>query len=158
MKLSHKYQIDYLLRRSLPTFTALYPASLKNWDIREGRRQYKPLIAAYGKALPIFVIQLTRGTNIDTLLPSALFECCSFSVEEILRGVPTPDGTVLCLDVRDQTLVLQARERLSQLTRANVFAFVYSEDILRASEGGVPPVTVRARRASWRKVHEWYRA
>ncbi|KIP03702.1 hypothetical protein PHLGIDRAFT_37291 [Phlebiopsis gigantea 11061_1 CR5-6] len=155
VKLSHKYQIDHLLRHSLPTFTAVYPPSLKNWDIREGRRQYKPLTAAYGKALPIFVIELARTTGIDVLLPSALFECCSLSINEIMYGVPTPDGTVLCLEARDQVLILQARERLSQLFRTKVFAFVYSEDTLQSVAAAPAPYSAPARRANWRKVHEW---
>lgn len=158
IKLAHKYQVEYLLRRSIPAFTALYPPSLKNWDIRAGRRQYKPLAAVYGKALPIFVVQLARTTGIDVLLPAALFDCCHLSINEILCGVPAVDGTIICLDVRDQILVLQAREALSQRARTTTFSFVYSDrtlalaQVLRRSMSGT---SVAAQGYHWRRVHAW---
>ena len=158
VKLAHKYQVEHLLRRSLPVFTALYPASLKNWDIRESRRKYKPLAAVYGRALPIFVVQLARTTGIDTLLPSALFECCSLSISEILGGALTSDGTLLRLDVRDQLIVLRAREALSQRARTKTFAFVYSKNTLRSvmvDRKGYNPVPLPTRQNRWEKVHQW---
>lgn len=158
IKLAHKYQVEYLLRRSIPAFTALYPASLKNWDIRGGRRQYKPLTAIYGKALPIVVVQLARTTGIDVLLPTALFDCCHLSIHEILCGVPTVDGTIICLDIRDQILVLQAREALSQRARTTTFSFVYSERTLALAqvlERSVTGTSVAAQGYHWKRVHAW---
>ena len=88
------------------------------WEKREGRPQYKALTAAYDKALPIFVIHLAHTTGTDVLLPSALYECCGLSVGEIRHGIIMADGTILQLEAHDQTLVLQARETLSQRARA----------------------------------------
>ena len=130
LKLSHKYQVEHLVRRSLPTFTAIYPTSLQKWDIRQTRRQWSALTEAYGRALPIFVINIARTIAADTLLPSALFECCAYSYEEIILGVTTPDGVVHALHPRDQILVIKARESLAHFARNAVFGFIYQKEFM----------------------------
>lgn len=146
LKLGNKYQVDHLVRRSLPVFTAIYPASLKNWDIRTRRRQFAPLTALYGKALPIFVIHLARSMSADVLLPAALFECCTFSIEEIIGGVAAADGTPMCLSPSDQALVLKAREALAYAARMSVFSFVFTQYF--------PNMTL-SQHQNLQRVHRW---
>ena len=154
VKLSDKYQVDRLLRQSLPIFTVNYPSTLKHWDTRKDRRQYKPLATAYGKALPVFVIQLARTTGMDILLPSAYLECCSLSIDEILYGVPTPDGKILCLGAHDQVMIFHAREKLSHLAQTEILAIFQSEEETGQSEGTMWRSLFHFC-ALWRRVWQW---
>lgn len=108
----------------MPVFTAIYPSQIGKWDIRESRRQWKPLTAMYGRALPFFVVQLARMTGLEILLPAAILDCCSCTLEEIIGGAATPDGTVIALHPKDQVLVLASREGLSKLVDDEMHALL----------------------------------
>ncbi|KAI0338385.1 hypothetical protein BDW22DRAFT_709990 [Trametopsis cervina] len=124
--MSLAYEVDLLLRRSIAAFTALYPATLSKWQERENRRQYPAFTQAYGRALPFVTVQVAKKTGMEVLLPSALLECCSYSIAEILDGVATPSGEVYHLDRDSQRSVLQARTALSHSARAAKTGLVQS--------------------------------
>ncbi|KAI0090611.1 hypothetical protein BDY19DRAFT_722481 [Irpex rosettiformis] len=117
INMSLKYEADVLLRRSIPAFTALYPASLAKWEIRSRRRQYAPFVQAYGPALPFLVIAVAKKTGMDMLLPSAMFECCSYSIFDIMDGVARPNGEYLHLDHESKRKILKARTQISNYAR-----------------------------------------
>jgi hypothetical protein len=141
LKLSHKYDVVHLIRRTMPVFTAIYPPHLHKWDIRKSRRQWGPLSTRYGRALPFFVVQLARTTGLDILLPAALLDCCSCTIEEIIAGISAPDGSVITLHPKDQALVLGAREELSKFLRDQMFLFLYKfKDIPARRWPPAPPI------------------
>ncbi|KAI0687094.1 hypothetical protein BC835DRAFT_414455 [Cytidiella melzeri] len=127
-----KYDADILLRRSLPAFTALYPATLPKWDIRSQRRQYAPFVKAYGRALPYVVIEVAKKTGSEILLPSAMLECCSYSISDIIDGLPTPTGGAVYLDRDSQRAILQARSRLSHEAHMAKMKIVHGDEITSA--------------------------
>lgn len=134
IRLGDKYQVDFLIRRSLPVFTAIYPATLQKWDGRHTRRQFSPLISLYGRALPFITIELAHVTGMDALLPAAYLECCAYSNAEIVGGVLRPDGSVMTLSIRDQAIILEGRGKLAQAARLH-FDFLYSQTFTYAPAG-----------------------
>lgn len=150
LKISHKYQVEYLVRRSVPTFTALYPPTLQKWDIRQARRQWAPLTQEFGRALPIFVVNIARSIGADILLPSALFECCGYTLEEIIAGVSSPSGVTYVLNPHDQLLVLHGRGQLAQFARTVTWGFIYEKQFLEAAMKDFPEL--------WARLHRWVQA
>jgi len=129
VQMSLKYDISILLRRSIMAFTALYPPALAKWDIRAQRRQHAPFVAAYGRALPYVAIELAKKTGMEVLLPAAMFECCSYSIADIMDGVQTPDGKLVHLDHDSKRAVLQARVQLSLKARDTKMRIVHDAEL-----------------------------
>jgi hypothetical protein len=75
LRLSHKYEVDYLRRRALVHISSGYPTSLSDWD---GLRETPPVkkkswSRPENRAYRIFLIQLVREVNALWILPAAFY-------------------------------------------------------------------------------------
>jgi hypothetical protein len=153
--MSLKYDAEVLLRRSLPAFTAIYPATLAKWDLRSQRRQYAPFVQAYGNALPYVAIDVAKKTGMHVILPSALLECCSLSINDILDGLRTPNGDIVHLDSDSQRIILRVRYQLSTQAQETKRQIVHEVELkYSATPHGMRSGT----RESWSKLQDWSNA
>lgn len=144
-KLSNKYLADVLLYRSLLPFTALYPCKLLKWKGRRQRRQFASFDRAYGKALPFVVIDVARRAGMEVILPSAMLDCCSYSVAEIMDGVRSPEGKLFILDHDTQRRILEGRDALAR--RAYVIRREVDHLDVRSHIGDY--------RQQWQELSDW---
>ncbi|THU84503.1 hypothetical protein K435DRAFT_783745 [Dendrothele bispora CBS 962.96] len=120
LRLSTKYQVDFLRQRAFRQLSALYPTTLSEWDKRENVTTIETF-----EARPFAVFLLAKETNASTLLPTALYLCAdSQEIDYILDGLHSYDGQHIELDWPDKRACLRARESLSLDLRSRVFAFL----------------------------------
>ena len=154
--MSLKYQADILLRRSVPAFSALYTANFARWDMRHTRRQYAPFVEAYGRALPYVVISLAKKAGLEMLLPSAMFECCSYSISDIMDGVAGPDGKYVYLDHESKKAILQARVQISNEASATKARIVQKAQLTYPNSNTRRHTVADAvRESSWVALTKW---
>lgn len=149
VNMSLKYEVDILLRRSLAAFTALYPATLSKWEIRHSRRVFYCFVKAYGRALPYVAIEISKKTRMDVILPSAMFECCEYSIAEIMDGVAMPSGKFMHLDNDSKNAILQGRPLLSHNAHSSKVEVAYTEEALRTAN------TSQYMQRLWNELHNW---
>ncbi|KAI0821049.1 hypothetical protein BC629DRAFT_1457786 [Irpex lacteus] len=155
INMSLKYDADILLHRSLPAFTAFYPATLPRWYIRSQRRQYAAFTKVYGRALPYVVIAIAKKTGMDVLLPPAMFECCSYSIDDIMKGVAKPDGEYVHLDHDSQRAILNARVQLSNSARETKAKILHDVRLSRTDRRRSIPYSDMAVQDSWTALTSW---
>ncbi|KAF7353758.1 BTB domain-containing protein [Mycena venus] len=91
LRLSTKYEVEYLRRRALDHLSSGYPTSLAQWRENE---------------LPL----ATFPVHCLWVLPTAFYDYCKFTgPSEIFRGT-MQDGVLLSLSDADKQLCLEARE------------------------------------------------
>ncbi|KAF5365214.1 hypothetical protein D9758_005446 [Tetrapyrgos nigripes] len=121
LRLSTKYQVDFLRQRAFKQLSAIYPTTLSEWDKRES---VSAAIETF-EARPFAVFLLARETNTLTLLPTALYLCAdSQEIDYILDGLNSFDGAHIELEWPDKRACLRARESLALDLRSRVFAFL----------------------------------
>ncbi|ESK92286.1 hypothetical protein Moror_4684 [Moniliophthora roreri MCA 2997] len=120
LRLSTKYQVDYLRQRVYRVLSELYPTTLEEWDARDAFVNLETF-----EARPFAVFLLAKETNLPTLLPAALYLCAdSQDIGFILDGLPSIDNTHIELDWPDKKACIRARETLSIALRTRLFAFL----------------------------------
>lgn len=111
---------------------------------------------AYGHALPYVVIAIAKKTGMDVLLPSAMYECCSYSINDIMDGVAKPDGNYVHLDHESQRAILQARVQLSNDARATKTKIVHNARINHPhGRRSIPHPNSEAGQDSWTTLASW---
>ncbi|KAJ7142089.1 hypothetical protein C8R43DRAFT_1016277 [Mycena crocata] len=132
LRLSHKYEVDYLRRRALVHLASYYPTALSDFDEVWGGSQSplkrpswnRPTLSAYR----IFVIQLAREVDALWILPSAFYSLAfSFVAQDIgifhgtiYNGVPTS------LSQEDQKAVMMGYRMQCTSTVEDVLRFLFS--------------------------------
>ena len=111
LRLSRKYQIDYLRDDSVTRLKNMFPSTLD-----AAVRHYDGTGVNISPDHIIDTINLARETGIRSILPFAFFCMMGLKTEVILKGVSRSDGTVAVLSRTDQELVLLAKDpfRLAQ--------------------------------------------
>ncbi|KAJ6497138.1 hypothetical protein C8R47DRAFT_1041832 [Mycena vitilis] len=106
LRLSTKYDVEYLRKRALTHLSSAYPTSLAQW--REGALPLATFPVLRSDALA--TINLAREVDCRWVLPTAFYDYCKFTgPAEIFRGT-TQDGLLLSLPAPDTPLCLEARE------------------------------------------------
>jgi hypothetical protein len=111
LRLSRKYQIDYLRNDSVSRLKNMFPSTLD-----AAVRRYDGTEVKVSPDHIIDAINLAKETGIRSILPFAFFSMMFLETEVILKGVSRSDGTVAVLSRTDQELVLLAKDpfRLAQ--------------------------------------------
>ncbi|RDX49007.1 hypothetical protein OH76DRAFT_620714 [Lentinus brumalis] len=108
IRLGHKYEICELVDHALGYLKRYYTVDYSQWKIPKmvvpPRFQ---LIHAIG------VVNLARLTDCETILPTALYQCCQLD-GELVKGFARADGTRECLSGDDLALCVAARANLMQ--------------------------------------------
>ncbi|KII84009.1 hypothetical protein PLICRDRAFT_58140 [Plicaturopsis crispa FD-325 SS-3] len=104
LRLSKKYEIQYLYDDALGILTTEYPDTLKGWD--EKFQRSVPAITRYA-GLSFDVANLARELDLQSLLPCALYRCLLQDLERILDGITDPETShVLKLSPHNQRVVM----------------------------------------------------
>ncbi|KAK7001410.1 glutamine amidotransferase type-1 domain-containing protein [Favolaschia claudopus] len=119
LRLSTKYNVDFLRRRALAHISSLYPTTLQEWDLR------KDTAMEVFNARPFAVLLLAKETGHQALLPACMYLCAdSVDINDILDGLTSIDGKHLELDWPDKRACIRGRQNLLLALRAEVFAFL----------------------------------
>ncbi|KAJ7491140.1 hypothetical protein FB451DRAFT_1222176 [Mycena latifolia] len=113
LRLSTKYEVEYLHERALDHLSSGYPTSLPQW------REYEAPVATF-PVLPsdaLATINLAREVDCPWVLPTAFYDYCKTTgPAEIFRGT-VQDGVLLYLSDADKQLCLEAREAQREASR-----------------------------------------
>ncbi|TFK40247.1 hypothetical protein BDQ12DRAFT_734254 [Crucibulum laeve] len=119
LRLSTKYDVEHLRRRTFEQLAFLYPTTLEQWDQR-----VEDAIKVF-EARPFVVVKLARETGHLSLLPAAMYLCATRAdINHVLDGAPCPDGYTIELDWEDKRACLHGRETLASAVRTRLFKFI----------------------------------
>ncbi|KAJ7042106.1 hypothetical protein C8F04DRAFT_1031061 [Mycena alexandri] len=135
LRLSTKYEVDYLRKRALAHLSSGYPTTLAAW-----RADDPGLGAATFPVLPsdaLATINLAREVACPWVLPTALYDYCKFTGPgEIFSGT-LQDGVLLQLCAADKQLCLEARETQREASKdLETFLTALVPEDCTGAEGG----------------------
>ncbi|TFY64355.1 hypothetical protein EVJ58_g2680 [Rhodofomes roseus] len=104
VRMSHKYHIQDLLDDAMKRLKRYFPDKFANFkdDPHAVQRQYA-----------IAAVNLARLTDSFTMIPPALYYCCTLDSRTLLRGSARSDGTVDCLAPEDLERCIQGKAELA---------------------------------------------
>ncbi|KAI0291652.1 hypothetical protein B0F90DRAFT_1648531 [Multifurca ochricompacta] len=122
LRLSTKYAMDSLRSKAIAHLNIAWPTSLKGWDLREDMAHAYDLTSPTEHASlypsPIDVINLSRETNVPSLLPAAFYDLSRYTFAQIFepmdeelsrfRGAAAAGGTLSADDMRRLALGKEA--------------------------------------------------
>ncbi|KAJ6607578.1 hypothetical protein B0H10DRAFT_1817689, partial [Mycena sp. CBHHK59/15] len=132
LRLSTKYEVDYLRNDMLSILTSIYPSSVEAWLERNSPPGYSEIDDHDFKAL-----NLARELQILQILPGVFFECCRHSVGSIFNAE---------IDATDKEKCLAAREDFVHEYCPLVYRFLYCRD---DNSVCVDPSSCDAARLAW---------
>ncbi|KAJ3808681.1 hypothetical protein EV368DRAFT_84280 [Lentinula lateritia] len=109
LRLSSKYDVQFLRRRALLHVQTTYPSTLRAWKRRDTHRSIPPIDNS-----PFAILPLVREFELDWALPAVLYCLCSYNVSQIIDGV-TFRTRHLTLNEDDKRKVLVGRAELVHL-------------------------------------------
>jgi len=113
LRLSTKYEVEYLRRRALEHLSSGYPTSLAQWRDNELPLATFPVLPSDA----LVTINLAREVHCPWVLPTAFYDYCKFTgPSEIFRGT-MQDGMLLALSDADKQLCLEAREAQREVSK-----------------------------------------
>ncbi|RPD55205.1 hypothetical protein L226DRAFT_493329 [Lentinus tigrinus ALCF2SS1-7] len=99
-RLAHKYDVGELLRQAIACLQTYYTNKLAIWRARNQGGNVAFEMSYEFPAYAIGVVNLARLTETSSMLPLALYDCCSLG-GRIVHGWARQDGTVEHLSVED---------------------------------------------------------
>ncbi|KAJ7057702.1 hypothetical protein C8F01DRAFT_991607 [Mycena amicta] len=119
LRLSTKYNVDFLRRRALAHISSLYPTTIQDWE------QRKDNAIEVFNARPFAVFLLAKETGHQALLPACMYLCAdTVDINDILDGLKSIDGKHIELDWPDKRACIRGRQNLLLALRAEVFGFL----------------------------------
>ena len=106
LRLSTKYDVQYLRIRAMQHLLTTYPTTLADWKERDTKRTVPAI-----DNTPFAVLLLAREFDLPWLLPSVMYCICSHPIEKTLDGVSW-HGSHLDLPWNDKRLCLIGRSNL----------------------------------------------
>ncbi|KAH9932308.1 uncharacterized protein B0H18DRAFT_1137503 [Fomitopsis serialis] len=104
VRMSHKYNIQDLLVDAMKRLKQYFPDKFADFkdDPHAVQRQHA-----------IVAVNLARLTDTATMVPPALYYCCTLDSRTLLRGSARSDGTVDCLAPEDLERCIQGKAELA---------------------------------------------
>ncbi|KAH9922084.1 uncharacterized protein B0H18DRAFT_846023, partial [Fomitopsis serialis] len=99
IRLSHKYQIEWVCDAYLSRMKSCFCTDFKTWIAVYKNSGNSSMYFCGTDAIQ--AVNIARLTGTDSMLPSALFICCQLDPYDLLHGSPRPDGTLERLRSRD---------------------------------------------------------
>ncbi|KAJ7213122.1 hypothetical protein GGX14DRAFT_620272 [Mycena pura] len=119
LRLSTKYNVEFLRRRTLAHIASLYPTTLQEWDQRLDNAM------EVFNARPFAVFLLAKETGHHALLPACMYLCAdTVDINDILDGLASIDGKHIELEWVDKRACIRGRQNLLLALRSEVFAFL----------------------------------
>ncbi|KIK63020.1 hypothetical protein GYMLUDRAFT_163806 [Collybiopsis luxurians FD-317 M1] len=109
LRLSGKYDTQFLRLRALRHIESTYPSSLDGWKSRDAHRTIPPIVYT-----PFAVLPLIREFELCWALPAVLYCLCSHSVPQIHDGVEWCERKIT-INADDRRRVLVGRAELVHL-------------------------------------------
>ncbi|KZT67627.1 hypothetical protein DAEQUDRAFT_384018 [Daedalea quercina L-15889] len=110
VRLSHKYQINYVREAYLSRLKSCFCTDFDTWNSVSDDHGSK--VMSFRDTDAIAAVNIARLTGTDTMLPSALFQCCELDPERLLKGVARADGTCETLSLQDTAKSILGRQTL----------------------------------------------
>ncbi|KAJ7270066.1 hypothetical protein B0H12DRAFT_823555 [Mycena haematopus] len=121
IRLGRKYDFKELLESAMWRLTFEFPATLEEYD---RMRPYKPTRLLGQSGLTFDIISLARENDILSVLPCAYYRAVSiFPLNDLLAGIPRPDGTLASLAPVDLHQCLLGREKLKHVQFQKEYAY-----------------------------------
>lgn len=122
LRLSTKYEVPYLRERSIKALSSLYPSDLAEFEATIHKRSR--IESFHGRVFA--AVNLVRECNVPSILPVALFRCCTgMDVVELIDGAFGQDGfSHYALEWTDKRLCLIARAVLETRARKYTMSFL----------------------------------
>ncbi|KAI0706734.1 hypothetical protein C8T65DRAFT_577234 [Cerioporus squamosus] len=114
IRLGHKYEIDWMVKKGLEYLKRRYPDDYLRWSLQATDPTVRfddPSVFARS----ISVVNLARLTDTPSLLRPAFLLCCMMDPHVLMQGYQREDGTCERLSADDLTRVLLARTELVRL-------------------------------------------
>ncbi|KAK7025080.1 BTB domain-containing protein [Favolaschia claudopus] len=108
IRLGRQYRYEYLYESGLDRIRTEFPSTLEKYD--EATNSYQTIEPYNGLSRDI--LSLASEDKILSVLPGAYYNATKFGLEELLRGIERPDGTMSFLSTADLTKCLLAREKI----------------------------------------------
>ncbi|KAL0063923.1 hypothetical protein AAF712_009113 [Marasmius tenuissimus] len=126
LRLSTKYQVDFLRHRAYKLLSSLYPTTLAKWDARDSTTSLESF-----EARPFAVYLLAKEADLPSVLPAALYLCAdSQDINYILEGLESHDAKHIQLEWQDKKACIRAREALSIALRTQDVRLSHRPDSL----------------------------
>src|ERR1700761_2854015 len=121
LRLSTKYNVEFLRRRTLAQIAPLYPTTLPEWNQRQARARDVEVF----NARPFAVFLLAKETGNHALLPMCMYFCaCTVDINNILDGLKSIDGKHIEFEWVDKRACIRGRQNLILALRSEAFAFL----------------------------------
>ncbi|KAF9465095.1 hypothetical protein BDZ94DRAFT_1214956 [Collybia nuda] len=130
LRLSTKYQVDYLRHRAIRHLGTLYPLTLAAFDKRQETRT-----TPWKDNTAFFVSLLVRELDLLWVLPSVLYCVCSCPVEDIVQGFLW-NGSRMQMNGGDRAKCLQALLVLANLEHRDILNFLTLSSVEGCSSPG----------------------
>ncbi|KAJ7435943.1 hypothetical protein FB451DRAFT_1153424 [Mycena latifolia] len=174
LRLSHKYEVDYLRRRALIHLSSRYRTTLSEWDSGLNSYSYScssdlsPLrliswMWPDDDTFQICVIQLAREVDALWLLPTAFYDLSS-SFNNAWHGgglgreifhSAVYNGTPTSLSVQDQDCFLQGHTIQTRATTRDIVKFLfYPPDIEGCTSSACSGNRLNRLRVEWDDLHD----
>ncbi|KAJ3714219.1 hypothetical protein FB446DRAFT_660439 [Lentinula raphanica] len=82
LRLSTKYDVQFLRRRAILHVRTTYPSTLEAWKGRDTHRSIPPVDNS-----PFAILPLIHEFELDWALPAVLYCLCSYNINQIIDGV-----------------------------------------------------------------------
>lgn len=118
LRLSTKYDVDYLRHRAIRHLDSLYPLTLEAFDKRQDTRT-----TPWKDNTAFFVSLLAREMDLIWILPSVLYCVCSCPVQDIVNGFSWND-TRMEMNIADRGKCLEALLPLANAEHRDMLSFL----------------------------------
>ncbi|KAH9834005.1 uncharacterized protein C8Q71DRAFT_838244 [Rhodofomes roseus] len=110
IRLSHKYQIQYVHEDYLSRMKSCFCTDADQWN--EAYIKYGSSSMAYVNTDAIQAVNIARLTDTVSILPSALLVCCHLDANELLNGSRRLDDNLERLSKQDIASCINARQEI----------------------------------------------
>ncbi|KAJ6579215.1 hypothetical protein DFH09DRAFT_1310555 [Mycena vulgaris] len=102
MRLSHKYDVQYLFRRALSHLDSIYPTSFQEFSDANLRLEAPPVKCPVGVVTDLTVLRLASELDAPWFLPAVYYSICTYPMKDLFAsGEPWtalgPDAQQTCL-------------------------------------------------------------
>ncbi|KAF8148678.1 hypothetical protein B0H34DRAFT_668422 [Crassisporium funariophilum] len=123
LRLSLKYDVQYLRKRALQHLHTTFPLTLRDWKVRDQNRTIPSI-----ENTPFAALRIASEFDLIWLLPSILYCISSHPLEKTLDGAKWEDETInlgwadkrMCLVGRSKLLLAQSRNAMAMTKTADL--------------------------------------
>lgn len=137
LRLSVKYQVDYLRKRALAHLSLGYPQYLCHWDNRSEQATFSVLCDRHplGNTLDrsLAVLEICFIVDAAWLLPAVMYECCSYD----LRTIVEHPRWIQSISTKVQNLLLIGYLKQVEATRGQILKFLVAAPLGRCQRPGI---------------------